>query len=98
MIIDDDTPNSRLQSCALRQAQGTLRQAQGTLRRAQGTLPPAPPRPASRARRMAPDRSDTCSLVMMLDTWVRTVFGLTPRRRATPALSRPAASNPRTSV
>jgi hypothetical protein len=30
--------------------------------------PAAPPMPASRARMMAPDRSATCSLVMMLET------------------------------
>jgi hypothetical protein len=30
--------------------------------------PAAPPMPASRARMMAPDRSLTCSLVMMLET------------------------------
>jgi hypothetical protein len=59
--------------------------------------PAAPPMPASRARMMAPERSATCSLVMMLDTWLRTVLLLTPRRRATAALSRPAASKPYTS-
>ena len=59
---------------------------------------PAPPKPTSRARRMAPDRSETRSLVMMLDAWLCPVLGLTPKRLATPTLSRPAANNPRTSV
>jgi hypothetical protein len=43
---------------------------------------------------MAPDRSESCSLVMMLDTWLRTVLGLTPKRLATPALSRPRGQQP----
>jgi hypothetical protein len=50
------------------------------------------------APRMAPDRSETCSLVMMLDAWLCTVWGLTPQRRdpsvATPALSRPRGQQP----
>jgi hypothetical protein len=55
---------------------------------------PAPPKPTSRAPRMAPDRSETCSLVMMLDAWLCTLLGLTPKRLPTPALSRPAAKQP----
>jgi hypothetical protein len=35
------------------------------------------------------DRSETCSLVMMLDAWLCAVLGLTPKHLATPALSRP---------
>jgi hypothetical protein len=31
--------------------------------------------PTSRARRMALDRSETCSLVMMLDAWLCTRLG-----------------------
>ena len=54
----------------------------------------APPMPASRARMMAPDRSATCSLAMMLETWLRTVLLLTPRRWATAALSRPFGQQP----
>jgi hypothetical protein len=49
----------------------------------------APPRPASSAWRLAPDQSETCSEVMMWDTWLRTVLGLTPKTFATPALSPP---------
>ena len=55
---------------------------------------PAPPKPTSRARRMAPDRSETCSLLMMLDAWLCTVLGLTRKRLATPALSRPRGQQP----
>jgi hypothetical protein len=55
---------------------------------------PAAPKPTSRARRMAPDRSETCSLVMMLDAWLCTVLGLTPKGLATPALSRPRGQQP----
>src|SRR5581483_8423387 len=40
------------------------------------------PRPASRARRMAAERSVTWSLVRMFETWLRTVLPLTPSRRA----------------
>jgi hypothetical protein len=39
---------------------------------------PAAPKPTSRARRMALDRSETCSLVMMLDAWLCTRLGLAP--------------------
>jgi hypothetical protein len=59
---------------------------------------PAPPKPASRARRMAPDRSETCSLVMMFDAWLCTVLGLTPQTPRNPSVVPPAANNPRTSV
>ena len=72
-----------------------LRLSSNRRRRQDG--PAAPPMPASRALRMAPDRSATCSLAMMLETWLRTVLLLTPRRWATAALSRPSASNPSTS-
>jgi hypothetical protein len=57
---------------------------------------PAPPKLTSRARRMAPDRSETCSLVMMLDAWLCTVLGLTPSASRPQRCPGPA-NNPRTS-
>jgi hypothetical protein len=40
------------------------------------------PNPAERARRMAAVRSATCSLLKMLETWLRTVFSLIISLRA----------------
>ena len=47
------------------------------------------PKPASLACTMACARSATCSLVKILDTWLRTVFWLRPSRVAIAALARP---------
>src|ERR671911_389445 len=47
---------------------------------------PSRPSPASRARMMACALSATCSLVKMLETWLRTVLGLRWRRFAVPGL------------
>src|SRR5512133_4057583 len=55
---------------------------------------PAPPKPASRAWRMAPDRSETCSSVMMLDTWLRNLFEAHPKRLAASVLSRARGQQP----
>jgi hypothetical protein len=50
-------------------------------------IQPDPARPSRHLGARRPDRSDTCSLVMMLDTSLCTVSGLTPKRLATPASS-----------
>ena len=44
------------------------------------------------------DRSETCSLVMMLDAWLCTVLGLTPSASRLRLCPGPSANNPRTSV
>jgi hypothetical protein len=45
---------------------------------------------------MTPGRSERCSLVMMLNAWLRTVLELTPKRLATQMLSRPRPTTPAT--
>ena len=45
------------------------------------------PRPPSRARTMAAERSGTASLVSTFETWLRTVFGLSTIRREMVRLS-----------
>src|SRR2546429_3799734 len=49
------------------------------------------PSPAARARTIAWARSATCSLVKMLDTWLRMVLGLRNSRLAMSVLATPAA-------
>ncbi len=55
------------------------------------------PRPTRRARTMAWGRSVAWILANTLDTWLRTVFGLSTRRRAIVWLSRPSATSSRMS-
>jgi len=55
------------------------------------------PSPAARARTIAWARSATCSLVKMLDTWLRMVFGLRNSRLAMSVLATPAAMRSSTS-
>ena len=50
------------------------------------------PRPASRAMTIAADRSETCSLVKTLDTWLRTVLRLIISSWAMVALPLPTAT------
>ncbi len=50
---------------------------------------PAPPKPASRARRMAPDRSGD-----VLDAWLCTVLGLTPSASRPQRCPGPVANPP----
>jgi hypothetical protein len=58
---------------------------------------PAPPKPASRALRIAPERSEAYRLAMVLDTWLRTVLGLT-RKRLDPSVVPPRDQQPQTSI
>jgi hypothetical protein len=54
---------------------------------------PAPPKPASRALRIAPERSEAYRLAMVLDTRLRTVLGLT-RKRLDPSVVPPRDQQP----